>query len=626
MLDVPAGGQRPRTVEHADIVEAEEAALEDVQTLWILSVHPPGEVQQQLVEDTFQEIEVARAAILIAVVLEYPHRRPGVHRRVDVAERPFVGRQFAVRIHQPDPAEQLELPLGELGVDQRQRDAMKGEVPGREPGIFPLVRHRHDIGGHQVAPIGVAAVLAALGRRRLQRIAVEPLSYIEIVELLVPQHPGKGLALDAPHVLVGDPILPGGVEEIGLAKASAEDVVKVGEGRPALFARAQPDPDCHTAAFRNRPQVEPRGLGAVAAGIHRVHAAVNDIVVERVLEVTRPDVRAEQPREIGLVVTEQQAVSCFEFDAVGPEVVMVGQQPAGALVPQRRLVDAGRPAPSVAEPDLRQDMNGRRIGSAVVDRDPHEHVVHVGLRVLDVDIEVAVVIENAGVDQLELHRRRTFATSVLLDQPFVRVCGLRQLVERAGVGVARDGVEVVVNLLDVLAVVALFVGQAEQPLLENGVAAVPQGERQAQKLPVIGKAGEAVLAPAIGTTARLIVGEIIPCRTVWAVVLAHRPPLPLAEIGTPPTPILCASAAFLDASLFGLVDLRHWLSAPVWRFRSRPVQLCLVVRVRSSSALASRSDTNLRTAGNSMILLFLLNQKFAIAFAARWARTSGSGH
>jgi hypothetical protein len=54
-----------------------------------------------------------------------------------------------------------------------------------------------------------------------------------------------------------------------------------------------------------------------------------------------------------------------------------------------------------------------------------------------------------------------------------------------------------------------------------------------------------------------------------------------------------------------------------------------VVRFRSSSALAARSDTNFGIQGplsNSMILVPLLNPKFAIAFAARCARTSGSGH
>src|SRR4029453_12717993 len=69
----------------------------------------------------------------------------------------------------------------------------------------------------------------------------------------------------------------------------------------------------------------------------------------------------------------------------------------------------------------------------------------------------------------------------------------------------------------------------------------------------------------VGAAARLVVGEIVPCRAVGAVVLAHRAPLPLAEIRPPATPILHSGAAVFDASLFGFVDLRHGSSAPVWR-------------------------------------------------------------
>ena len=48
-----------RAVERADVVEAEEAALEDVVALGVLAVDPPGEVQQQLVEDALEEVVVA---------------------------------------------------------------------------------------------------------------------------------------------------------------------------------------------------------------------------------------------------------------------------------------------------------------------------------------------------------------------------------------------------------------------------------------------------------------------------------------------------------------------------------------------------------------------------------------
>ena len=59
LVDVPAGRQRRAAVEDADVVEAEEAALEDVAALGVLAVHPPGEVEHQLVEDALEEREVA---------------------------------------------------------------------------------------------------------------------------------------------------------------------------------------------------------------------------------------------------------------------------------------------------------------------------------------------------------------------------------------------------------------------------------------------------------------------------------------------------------------------------------------------------------------------------------------
>ena len=43
-----AGGQRLGAVKHPDVVQAEEAALEQVVALGVLAVDPPGEIQQQL--------------------------------------------------------------------------------------------------------------------------------------------------------------------------------------------------------------------------------------------------------------------------------------------------------------------------------------------------------------------------------------------------------------------------------------------------------------------------------------------------------------------------------------------------------------------------------------------------
>ena len=57
---------------------------------------------------------------------------------------------------------------------------------------------------------------------------------------------------------------------------------------------------------------------------------------------------------------------------------------------------------------------------------------------------------------------------------------LRVLVEVLHVRVRRRAVEVEVVLLDVLAVIPLAVGQAEQPLLEDRILPVPQRQGEAQ--------------------------------------------------------------------------------------------------------------------------------------------------
>ena len=78
LLEVAAGRQRGAAVEDADVVEAEEAALEHVLAEAVLAVDPPGEVQQQLVEDRLQEVDVRLAAQgLLGAMQEQASQRRG---------------------------------------------------------------------------------------------------------------------------------------------------------------------------------------------------------------------------------------------------------------------------------------------------------------------------------------------------------------------------------------------------------------------------------------------------------------------------------------------------------------------------------------------------------------------
>src|SRR5262249_14416951 len=122
------------------------------------------------------------------------------------------------------------------------------------------------------------------------------------------------------------------------------------------------------------------------------------------------------------------------------------------------------------------------------------------------------------------------------DQRCVRKGTLRVLVKRLEVGVRRRGVEVVIAFLHVLAVIALIVRQAEQPLLQNRVSPIPQGDREAENLLVVADPEDPVLSPSVGAAPRDIVTEGVPGLATGTIVFADGSPLTLADVGAPSLP------------------------------------------------------------------------------------------
>ena len=323
----PQGGERRAAVEHADVVQAEEAALEDVAPFGVLAVHPPGEVEQQLVEDPLQEREVARvvrvrAAALFAVDLEHAPGGPAVHRRVGVAERPLVGGQLAIGMHVPFPGDEHELVLGELRVQRGERDGVERQIPGGVPWVFPLVGHGDDIGVVEVGPFGVAAVLARFRDRRAGGVAVEPLGHVQVEELLAPDHAGVGLPLHQPRVRVRDLMLQVPVEGIRFLAAQVHDLV---ERVPRQAAGAQPDPHHGLASGFDPDDPMGRRLGAHAPRIDRARMAIDDVVVERVLEGAGRGVAPEQGA-VGLVLGEQELPVTIGAEQVLAQLGMAGEE------------------------------------------------------------------------------------------------------------------------------------------------------------------------------------------------------------------------------------------------------------------------------------------------------------
>ena len=194
--------------------------------------------------------------------------------------------------------------------------------------------------------------------------------------------------------------------------------------------------------------------------------------MEGVLDVGAPALRPGpvHARRVRLVEGEEQSAPVLEVEVAGAQPIEEGQtldRLRAAVVGHegeepRRVsgTDVGlggglfAPGPGVAEPEMRKEVQRSRLGSPIVGRDADGHVFRPGLRVLHDHVEVAVVVEDPGVQELELSRLPT-PLLVLLHEPRVGVLGLRVLVEPLHVGVGGGRVEVVPVLLDVLPVVRL---------------------------------------------------------------------------------------------------------------------------------------------------------------------------
>ena len=401
----------------------------------------------------------------------------------------------------------------------------------------------------------VAPGQARGGRRRAGGVAVEPALNVVVVPLLGPEHPRQRLPHDLRAVrgeLAGDDL---GVELVGLAPAGVEDRLKLGPERPGPGRGVgQTQADLPRAVGGDHDTVPGGDLRPRPRRVDRAHGAMDDELVDPVLRVRTLGVDAPEAPGVGVVLGEEKVGATRAEEAAAPERWVVrldaeralGRRPHGE--PGARGPDL--PRPGVPEPERRQQVQLGRLRTAVPDRQAHEDIVGRGLRVLDLDVEVPVLLEHAGVEQLELGGGAA-PTAVFNDQALVRVGPLGVLVEPLHVRVGRGGVEVEVILLDVLAVVTLDAAEAEEAFLEDRVPAVPERQREAEPLVVVRDAGEPVLAPSVGARTRVVVGEGFPGRAVLRVVFAHRAPLAFAQVGAPALPVCRALARFLEPPRLG---------------------------------------------------------------------------
>ena len=242
-------------------------------------------------------------------------------------------------------------------VDDRKRNAVKGEIPRGEPGILPLIGHRDHVRAVEMPPVPITPMLALRRRWRLLRVTLEPLLHGVVVKHLAPDHAGERLALHEPCVGIGDPLLQLSVKLVGLA-AALHQKWRRSPRRAVIVAlrsvvRGQSQPYDRRRAGCDIHFIKRADFRAGLSGIHRVVLALHQVFVKGVLEIAARLFHAEQPARIGVVVAEQQGRWGIE---IKPEIAQIrvldfdGAWPAD----QRRLRHARRPRPDIAAAQLRQ--------------------------------------------------------------------------------------------------------------------------------------------------------------------------------------------------------------------------------------------------------------------------------
>src|SRR5580698_1883713 len=158
-----------------------------------------------------------------------------------------------------------------------------------------------------------------------------------------------------------------------------------------------------------------------------------------------------------------------------------------------------------------------------------------GLRILDKNVEVAVLVEHACFQKLKL-KSTAAPFSILIQKPLVGERSLWVFIEVLHVGVGGSAVDVEVVLLHILAVVALAGSEAEGALFQDGILPVPESKTEHQELIPVANRSQPVFTPAVSLAASHVVRKEIPRRSIRAVVLANSAPGAFTDIGAPPAP------------------------------------------------------------------------------------------
>src|SRR5215207_2799121 len=225
-------------------------------------------------------------------------------------------------------------------------------------------------------------------------VALQPLVHIEKVDLLGPKQTGEGLALHQSLIIAGRQRVERRVELISLSQTLPEHLVDVTQRRiKHLRGETHAERDGTTCwngitVLHARFCAELRWVDGVLT--------VDDVSVKRVLGVwvRAPAREARFCRSPGvrLIVGEEQLAALLDVEIPRPQSVLEQQVARWSSCQVRREhADETRagpswmdsrfrtrrlaPGPRIPKPELREEVDGCRVGTAVLGRDADDEVL-----------------------------------------------------------------------------------------------------------------------------------------------------------------------------------------------------------------------------------------------------------
>jgi hypothetical protein len=130
-------------------------------------------------------------------------------------------------------------------------------------------------------------------------------------------------------------------------------------------------------------------------------------------------------------------------------------------------------------------MKLRILRTEVARRNSNQNVFRIGFGVFDERVKVPIIIKRPGIEEF-VFEFFTRAAPVCFYQIPIRKFPLGIFVEILHVGVCRCAVHIEVVLLDVFAVIAFTVREAEEALFQDWVLTIPQRHGKAETLLIVG--------------------------------------------------------------------------------------------------------------------------------------------